>query len=111
MREAAEEAREILRSERDELTTNIMLEEVRQKTGMGDYAWEHKIIKPLKRDMDGERFKLELLSLLQMSDPVERCRQIALLAPKYSMGAGTIKEAMAANETADTSSRSRGFNV
>jgi hypothetical protein len=96
MREAAEEAREILRSERDELTTNILLEEVRQKTGMGDYAWEHKIIKPLKRDMDGERFKLELLSLLQMEDPVERCRQIALLAPKYSMGAGTIKEAMAA---------------
>jgi hypothetical protein len=95
MREAAEEAREILRSERDELTTNIKLEEVRQKTGMGDYAWEHKIIKPLKRDMDAERFKLELLSLLQMSDPVERCRQIALLAPKYSMGAGTIKEAMA----------------
>jgi len=94
MREAAEEAREILRSERDELTTNIKLEEVRQKTGMGDYAWEHKIIKPLKRDMDAERFKLELLSLLQMSDPVERCRQIALLAPKYSMGAGTIKEAM-----------------
>jgi len=95
MREAAEEAREILRSERDELTTNILLEEVRQKTGMGDYAWEHKIIKPLKRDMDAERFKLELLSLLQMSDPVERCRQIALLAPKYSMGTGTIKEAMA----------------
>ena len=95
MREAAEEAREILRSERDELTTNIKLEEVRLKTGMGDYAWEHKIIKPLKRDMDGERFKLELLSLLQMEDPVERCRQIALLAPKYSMGAGTIKEAMA----------------
>src|SRR4028118_1104325 len=86
MREAAEEAREILRSERDELTTNILLEEVRQKTGMGDYAWEHKIIKPLKRDMDAERFKLELLSLLQMEDPVERCRQIALLAPKYSMG-------------------------
>src|SRR4028118_1329882 len=95
MREAAEEAREILRSERDELTTNIKLEEVRQKTGMGEYAWEHKIIKPLKRDMDAERYKLELLSLLQMEDPVERCRQIALLAPKYSMGAGTIKEAMA----------------
>jgi RecA-family ATPase len=95
MREAAEEAREILRSERDELTTNIKLEEVRQKTGMGDYAWEHKIIKPLKRDMDAERFKLELLSLLQMEDLVERCRQIALLAPKYSMSTGTIKEAMA----------------
>jgi hypothetical protein len=96
MREAAEEAREILRSERDELTTNIKLEEVRLKTGMGDYAWENKIIKPLKRDMDGERFKLELLRLLQMSDPVERYRQIALLAPKYSMGAGTIEKAMSA---------------
>jgi KaiC/GvpD/RAD55 family RecA-like ATPase len=96
MRFAAEQAREILRSERDELTTNIKLEEVRQKAGMGDYAWEHKIIKPLKRDMDGERFKLELLSLLQMSDPVERYRQIALLAPKYSMGAGTIEKAMSA---------------
>ena len=96
MRLAAEQAREILRSERDELTTNIKLEEVRQEAGIGDYTWEHKIIKPLKRDMDAERFKLELLSLLQMSDPVERCRQIALLAPKYSMGTGTIKEAMAA---------------
>jgi hypothetical protein len=63
---------------------------------MGDYAWENKIIKPLKRDMDGERFKLELLRLLQMSDPVERYRQIALLAPKYSMGAGTIEKAMSA---------------
>ena len=96
MQDAAEQARQILRSERDELTTNIKLEEVRQKAGMGDYAWENKIIKPLKRDMDAERFKLELLALLQMEDPVERCRQIALLAPKYSMGAGTIKEAMAA---------------
>jgi hypothetical protein len=96
MQEAADQAREILLSNSNELATNIKLEEVRQKAGMGDYAWEHKIIKPLKRDMDKERFKLELLSLLQMSDPVERCRQIALLAPKYSMSAGTIKEAMAA---------------
>ena len=94
--QAAEMAREILNSEQNELSANIKLEEVRQKAGMGDYSWEHKIIKPLKRDMDAERFKLELLGLLQMEDPVERCRQIALLAPKYSMGAGTIKEAMAA---------------
>lgn len=96
MEEAAEQAREILHSECDELTTNIKLEKVRQKAGIGDYSWENKIIKPLKRDMDAERFKLELLALLQMEDPVERCRQIALLAPKYSMGAGTLKEAMAA---------------
>ena len=96
MREAAEEAREILRSERDELTTNILLEEVRQKTGMGDYAWEHKIIKPLKREMDTERFKLELKGLLQIEDTVERCLKISQIGPQYSMSAGQIKEAMAA---------------
>ena len=62
---------------------------------MSDYSWEHKFIKPLRRDMDAERFKLELLGLLQMEDKVERIRQIALLAPKYSMGASSLKEAMA----------------
>ena len=96
MQEAADQAREILLSGSSELAINIKLEELRQKAVIGDYTWENKIIKPLKRDMDGERFKLELLALMQMDDPVERCRQIALLAPKYSMGASTIKEAMAA---------------
>jgi Bifunctional DNA primase/polymerase, N-terminal/AAA domain/Primase C terminal 1 (PriCT-1) len=96
LQEAANKAREILASGMSELSVNIELEQVRQRTGMGDYSWEHKIIKPLRKSMDAERFKLELLGLLQMEDAVERCRQIALLAPKYSMGAGTIKEAMAA---------------
>ena len=88
MQEAAEEAREILRSERDEATTNILLEEVRQKTGMGDYAWEHKIIKPLKRDMDAERFKLELLSLLQMSDLVAGMSPNCFASTKEQHGCG-----------------------
>jgi AAA domain len=96
MREAAQRAREILKDEPNEVSANIKLEEVRQKTSFSEYAWEHKIIKPLKRDMDAERFKLELLGLLQMEDPVERIRQIALLAPKYSMSAGSVKEAMSA---------------
>ena len=96
LQEAANKARDILVSGMSELSVNIELEQVRQRTGMGDYSWEHKIIKPLRKSMDAERFKLELLGLLQMEDVVERCRQIALLAPKYSMGAGTIKEAMAA---------------
>ncbi|WP_333071709.1 MULTISPECIES: AAA family ATPase [unclassified Microcoleus] len=96
LKEAAALAKAILNRQGDELSANIELEAVRERTGMSDYSWEHKIIKPLRRDMDAERFKMELLSLLQMEDAVERCRQIALLAPKYSMGAGTIKEAMAA---------------
>lgn len=96
LKEAADRARSILKSGKNELAINIELEEVRQLVGMKDYAWEDKIIKPLKREMDKERFKLELLALLQMEDTVERCRQIALIAPKYCMSAGSLKEAMAA---------------
>lgn len=94
--EAVAQARIVLKTATDEISANIKLEKIRQKLGMSDYSWEHKIIKPLRRDMDAERFKLELLGLLQMEDKVERIRQIALLAPKYSMGASSLKEAMAA---------------
>jgi hypothetical protein len=96
LEEAVERARAILKNAADEISANIKLEEIRCKLGMSDYSWEHKFIKPLRRDMDAERFKLELLGLLQMEDAVERIRQIALLAPKYSMGASSLKEAMAA---------------
>ncbi|MEG5056034.1 MULTISPECIES: AAA family ATPase [unclassified Microcoleus] len=111
MREAAQMAREILKGEPNEVSANIKLEEVRQKTSFSEYAWEHKIIKPLKRDMDAERFKLELLGLLQMEDPVERIRQIALLAPKYSMSAGSLKEAMAAMKQRTSASESRLWSL
>ncbi|MEG4409060.1 AAA family ATPase [Microcoleus sp. MON2_D5] len=96
LEEAANEARKILRSEFDELTTNIKLEELRQAAGVNNNVWEDKIIKPLKRGMNGERFKLELLALMQMDDLVERLRQMALLGPKYNMGAGALKEAVSA---------------
>ena len=61
---------------------------------MGDYSWDHKIVKPLKRELEGDRFKLELLGLLQMDDEVERERLIAQMAPKYSMSADRIERAM-----------------
>jgi|GEM_PF-699628 len=96
LEEAANEAREILRSDLDELTTNIKLEELRQAAGVNNNVWEDKIIKPLKRGMNGERFKLELLALIQTDDPVERLRQSSLMASRYSMPTGAIKEAMAA---------------
>ncbi|MEG4280525.1 AAA family ATPase [Microcoleus sp. MON1_C1] len=96
MRDAAEMVKAILNSEEDEISINIKLEEVRQQTSLSNFTWEEKIVKPLKRDRDANRFKFELLALLQMEDMVERCRQIALMAPRYSMSAGTIKEAMSA---------------
>jgi hypothetical protein len=68
LKEAVVKAREILTAESDELTANIKLEEIREACGMSGYDWERKIIKPLKRDLEGDRFKLELLGLLQIDD-------------------------------------------
>ncbi|MCC3593843.1 AAA family ATPase [Microcoleus sp. PH2017_28_MFU_U_A] len=96
LEEAADAARQILANGKDEISIEIELEELRLQTGKSEYWWRNNFIKPLKRDMDAERFKLELLGLLQMEDEVERVRQIALLAPKYSMSATSVKEAMAA---------------
>lgn len=96
LEEAADVARQILANGKDEISIEIELEQLRLQTGKSEYWWQNNFIKPLKRDMDAERFKLELLGLLQMEDAVERVRQIALLAPKYSMSATSVKEAMAA---------------
>jgi hypothetical protein len=96
LEEAAKIARTILQSDFDELTANIELEAVREACGMSSYDWERKIIKPLKRDLEGERFKLELLGLLRIDDPVERIRQQALMAPKYQMSSSLIEKAMSA---------------
>jgi DNA primase len=96
LEEAADVARQILANGQDEILIEIELEQLRLQTGKSEYWWQNNFIKPLKRDMDAERFKLELLGLLQMEDAVERVRQIALLAPKYSMSATSVKEAMAA---------------
>jgi hypothetical protein len=96
LREAAQKARDILTTDFDEITTNIKLEEIREACGMSGYDWERKIIKPLKRDLESDRFKLELLGLLQIDDQVERIRQQALMAPKYQMSSSLIEKAMSA---------------
>jgi len=108
LREAADLAHQILLTENDEISANIKLEEVRRQAGMSDYSWEHKIVKPLRRNMDAQRFKMELLGLLQMEDAVERERQIALMAPKYSMGAATLKTAMATMRVQTQTAESQG---
>ncbi len=94
LREAVQKAREILHADNDELTTNIQLEEIREACSMSGYDWERKIIKPLKRDLEGDRFKFELLGLLRIDDQVERIRQQALMAPKYQMSSSLIEKAM-----------------
>lgn len=94
--QAAEQAREILKSDDDELTINLKLEKVRETCEMSSYYWEQIIIKPLKRDLglDEHRFNLELLGLLQIDDPIEQIRQKALLAPRYQMSSSSLEKAL-----------------
>ncbi len=94
LEEAAEQVKVVLRAKHAELTENIELEKVREACGMSSYDWERKIIKPIKRDLDAERFKFDLLNLLAIDDEVERIRQQALLAPKYQMSSSTIDRAL-----------------
>jgi len=111
LKEAVEKAREILTAESDELTANIKLEEIREACGMSGYDWERKIIKPLKRDLEGDRFKLELLGLLQIDDPVERIRQQALMAPKYQMSSSLIEKAMSAMKQRTQTPESKALDL
>ena len=92
--EGASRVKDILKAKHDELTENILLEEVREACRMSGYDWERKIIKPIKRDLDAERFRFDLLNLLAVDDEVERIRQQALLAPRYQMSSGTIDRAL-----------------
>lgn len=96
LREAAEKAREILQAQHDELSSNLKLEEIRAACGMACGGWENKIIKPLKRELEKERFKLDLIHILGIDDPIERIRQQALLAPRYQMSAAMLTQAIAA---------------
>lgn len=92
--EGVEEVKKILKANYDELTENILLEGVREACKMSGYDWERKIIKPIKRDLDAERFRFDLLNLLAVDDEVERIRQQAVLAPKYQMSSSTVDRAL-----------------
>lgn len=94
LEDAAERAKHILEAKHPELTENIELEKIRATCGMGSYDWERKIIKPLKRELNAERFRFDLLNLLAIDDEIERIHQQAELAPKYQMSAATIDQAL-----------------
>ncbi len=111
LEQAAEQAREILKSDDDELTINLKLEKVREACKMSSYDWERKIIKPLKRDLDRHRFKLELLGLLQIDDPIERIRQQALLAPKYQMSSSSLEKALGLMKQRTFIAETKAFDI
>ncbi|MBD1942583.1 AAA family ATPase [Coleofasciculus sp. FACHB-712] len=109
--QATEQAREILKSDDDELTINLKLEKVRETCEMSSYDWERKIIKPLKRDLDSDRFKLELLALLRIDDPIERIRQQALLAPKYQMSSSSLEKALGLMKQRTVTAQTKVYDI
>ncbi len=108
---AVDQARQVLKAKHSELTENIELEKVRQISTMSSYDWERKIIKPLKRELDGDRFRLDLLNLLAIDDEVERIRQQAILAPKYQMSTSTLERALQLIEQRITTPKPQWFDL
>jgi hypothetical protein len=106
LKKAVQMARAILQEGGSELDINIRLEELRELSKMGSYAWDQKIIKPLRRELEAPRLKLELAAILQEPDQVERLRLLAALSPKYSMSASALSKALrvikARQKTAET---------
>lgn len=108
---AVEEARKVLQAKHSELTENIELEKIRQTSTMSSYDWERKIIKPLKKELDGDRFRLDLLNLLAIDDEVERIRQQAMLAPKYQMSTSTLDKALQLIKQRTTTPKPQWFDL
>jgi archaellum biogenesis ATPase FlaH/DNA-binding MarR family transcriptional regulator len=108
---AVDQARVVLQTKHTELTENIELEKVRQTCGMSSYDWERKIIKPLKKELDGDRFRLDLLNLLAIDDEVERIRQQAMLAPKYQMSTSTLDKALQLIQQRTTTPKTQWFDL
>lgn len=108
---AVEQARKVLQAKQSELAENIELEKIRQTCSMSSYDWERKIIKPLKKELDGARFRLDLLNLLAIDDEVERIRQQAMLAPKYQMSTSTLNKALQLIKMRTTTPKPQWFDL
>ena len=66
--DAVKQAREVLSTSMDELTQNIILEDIRERAKISPRTWEDKFIKPLKNELKPTRLKLEIKAYLQEPD-------------------------------------------
>jgi hypothetical protein len=111
LKEAAALAQEILKANSTELAANLELEELRAIIGMNSYDWEHKIIRPIKKDLDLERYKSELLYIMAIADPVERDWRIAQIAPKYQLQRAVIERNIVQMKERTTTPESRLWSL
>ncbi len=92
--EAVEKARSILTQGSDEISQNIALESLRLQCGASSGFWNNDIIKPLKRELHKERFRLELKRIKKIDDRIDREYELAKIAPKFQMSVGVLKQAL-----------------
>ena len=111
LKEAAALAQEILKANSSELAANLELEELRAIIGMNSYDWEHKIIRPIKKDLDLQRYKSELLYIMAIADPVERDWRIAQIAPKYHLQRAVIERNIVQMKERTTAPESRLWSL
>jgi hypothetical protein len=78
---------------------------------MNSYDWEHKIIRPIKKDLDLERYKSELLYIMAIADPVERDWRIAQIAPKYHLQRAVIERNIVQMKERTTTPESRLWSL
>lgn len=112
MEEAAERARQILKEGGlDELTLNFSLERLRRQTDLSSSFWERKVLAPLKRELNGDRFKADLKQIIQEEDQIEKLRQTSQLACKYQMPSGQIKMALSVMENHITADEYKVYDL
>ena len=91
VQEAVNQAKKIFLADYDEITQNILLEDVRKRANIAPRTWEDKFIRPLKRELRTEKLKLELKAYLQEPDPFVQVLKKQQICSNYSLAKDDFK--------------------
>lgn len=83
--EAIKEARKILIADHDELTSTILLDDIRLNAGISEYSWKNDYIKPLKREVKQTKLKLEISLYTQETDIFKQIQFKQKICSNYSL--------------------------
>lgn len=83
--DAIKEAKQILMADHDELTTTVLLDDVRLNAGISEYSWENKYIKALKREVKQTRLRLEISLYTQEIDAFKKVQIKQKICSNYSL--------------------------
>jgi hypothetical protein len=72
-------------SDHDEITTAILLDDIRLSAGFSEYSWENKYIKALKREVKETKLKLEISLYTQETDIFKKVQIKQKICANYSL--------------------------